>query len=108
MSAGAVELIRSIRDLHPAASVNGSVQPHPDEEDGAFAWVTVMNLPPDLYPDEFRQGEYEDEYMLTVRGPDRRDPGATLTVMRYHDDELVTALQNALDYITSTQSGVAQ
>ncbi|QDF16219.1 hypothetical protein SEA_MALACHAI_46 [Gordonia phage Malachai] len=107
MSAGAVELIRSIRDLHPEASINVSVQPHPDEADGAFAWATVMGLPAVRYP-EYRQGEYEDEYMLTVRGPDRRDPGATLTVMRYHDDDAVAALQNALDYITTAQAGVVQ
>ncbi|QPL13999.1 hypothetical protein SEA_BLINO_51 [Gordonia phage Blino] len=106
MSTGAVELIRSIRDLHPSASVNGSVQPIPDEE-GAFAWVSVIGLPADRYP-EVRQGDYGDEYTLTVRGPDRRDNSATLSVTSYHDDDLVAALQTALDYIASVQAGVGQ
>ncbi|QDP44168.1 hypothetical protein SEA_JUJU_52 [Gordonia phage JuJu] len=106
MSAGAVELIRSIRGLHPEVSVNGSVQPIPDEEGGAFAWVSVIGLPSDRYP-EFRQGDYGDEFTLTVRGPDRRDNAATLSVTRYHDDDLVAALQTTLDYIVA-RSGSAQ
>lgn len=98
MSAGAVELIRSIRDVHPSAVVTTTVQPHPDEDETAFASVTILGLPANLFP-EFRQGEYEDPHMLTVHGPDRRDPGATLTVIRYHDDDVVAAMQTALDYV---------
>ncbi|MDJ0006472.1 hypothetical protein [Gordonia alkanivorans] len=106
MSAGAVELIRSIRELHPTASVNVSVQPNPEPDDGAFAWVSVIGLPTDQYP-EFRRGEFGDDHVLTVRGPDRRDSSATLSVTRYHDDNVDAALQTALDYITA-QAGAGQ
>ncbi|ATN90854.1 hypothetical protein SEA_LYSIDIOUS_48 [Gordonia phage Lysidious] len=107
MSAGAVELIRSIRDLHPDAVVSATVQPNPDEDETSFSSVTIIGLPADRYP-EFREGEYQDPHMLTVRGPDRRDPGSTLTVIRYHDDDVVAAMQTALDYIVSVQAGVAR
>ncbi|UVF60323.1 hypothetical protein SEA_MURP_49 [Gordonia phage Murp] len=106
MSAGAVELIRRIRDVHPDAVVTTTVQPHPDEAVTSFSSVTILGLPANRFP-EFRQGEYEDPHMLTVRGPDRRDPGATLTVIRYHDDDVVAAMQTALDYVLA-QTGAGQ
>ncbi|QBG78436.1 hypothetical protein PBI_WALRUS_45 [Gordonia phage Walrus] len=104
MSAGAVELIRSIRQQHPDLSVIMSIQPHP--EGGVVTAVTVLGLPSNRYP-VTREGDYGDEYMLSVHGPDQRDPKASLSVTRYHDDNVVAALQTALDYIAA-RSGTAQ